>query len=72
MKDSPIIKEILDKIINNSNNIKDLCKSKVSACVIEKCMDNSDQETRNYLIEKFKKEDLVELILDPQGFYSKS
>lgn len=72
MKDSTIIKEILDKIIsNNSNNIKDLCKSKVSSCVIEKCMDNSDQQTRNYLINKFKKEDLMELILDPQGFYSK-
>lgn len=72
MKDSKTIKEILDKIIkNNSNGVKDLCKSKVSSCVIEKCMDNSDKSTRDYLINKFNKEDLVELILDPQGFYSK-
>ena len=70
MKNAKVIKEILDKVISN-NNIKDLCKSKVSSCVVEKCMDNSDQHTRDYLIEKFKKEDLLELILDPQGFYSK-
>lgn len=70
MKNQEAIRNIIDNIIA-SNNLNALCKSKVSSCVIEKCMDNTDDLTRNFLMSKFSTEDIIDLVLDPQGFYSK-
>lgn len=61
---------ILNKIISNEN-FKQLCKLKIPSGIIEKCIENVDFEERKKLIDLLLNEKtIIELIIDPQGFFS--
>jgi len=69
MKQPEVIMEILDKIVN-SEDLKTLCKSRISSSVLEKCLDYSKEEVRGSFVGKIlQMEDLLELVLDPQGYF---
>lgn len=65
-------KEILPIISKIEENMIDLCKSKFSANVIEKCFENSDNIIRehilNYLLENYS-EYIIDILLDQYGIY---
>ena len=61
----PIIKKIEDNMI-------DLCKSKFSANVIEKCFENKDNICKNYLtksLTNLSPNNIIEILLDNFGIY---
>ena len=63
------IKDIIHKI---SLNIIDYCKKKFSANVIEKCFENSKENTRNILLNSMIEKDphsIIDLLMDPFGNY---
>ena len=63
------INDIIDKI---SENIIEYCKKKFSANVIEKCFENSNEKTRNILLNNIIEKDphsIIDLLMDPFGNY---
>jgi len=72
LKNDDYIEAIMNQILNQ-NNIKTLFKSKISSNVLEKCMEKSNRNIVSQIYAKIKnKTCLLELILNPQGFYGKS
>ena len=65
-------KEIFIIIKKIEENMIDLCKSKFSANVIEKCFEHKDNICKNYLIKSLTNlspDNIIEIILDNYGIY---